>query len=75
MRALAEADLALTLTGMSEASERLQAAVAERYQIEREVGAGGMAIVYLAEDLKHHRYASVSYSSQWRCSLKEDLCV
>ena len=35
--------------------ERLAAALADRYRIIREVGAGGMATVYLAEDLKHHR--------------------
>jgi eukaryotic-like serine/threonine-protein kinase len=33
----------------------LAAALADRYQLDREVGAGGMATVYLAEDLKHHR--------------------
>jgi serine/threonine-protein kinase len=35
--------------------ERLTAALAGRYSIERELGAGGMATVYLAEDLKHKR--------------------
>ena len=35
--------------------ERLTAALADRYRIERELGAGGMATVYLAEDLKHKR--------------------
>ena len=35
--------------------ERLAAALADRYRIERELGAGGMATVYLAHDLKHDR--------------------
>src|ERR1041384_3609968 len=35
--------------------ERLAAALADRYKIERELGAGGMATVYLAQDLKHDR--------------------
>jgi serine/threonine-protein kinase len=34
---------------------RLIAALADRYRIERELGAGGMATVYLAQDLKHDR--------------------
>ena len=40
---------------MSEVTERLKAALADRYVIERELGQGGMATVYLAEDLRHHR--------------------
>ncbi len=40
---------------MSDALERLGAALAERYAIERQIGAGGMATVYLARDLKHDR--------------------
>jgi tetratricopeptide (TPR) repeat protein/tRNA A-37 threonylcarbamoyl transferase component Bud32 len=35
--------------------ERLSAALADRYTIEHELGAGGMATVYLAEDLRHKR--------------------
>jgi serine/threonine protein kinase/tetratricopeptide (TPR) repeat protein len=35
--------------------EHLRAAVADRYRIEEEIGRGGMASVYLAEDLKHGR--------------------
>jgi tRNA A-37 threonylcarbamoyl transferase component Bud32/tetratricopeptide (TPR) repeat protein len=36
-------------------SDRLRSALAERYSIELELGAGGMATVYLARDLKHDR--------------------
>ncbi len=35
--------------------DRLSAALADRYRIERELGQGGMATVYLARDLKHGR--------------------
>ncbi len=40
---------------MSKSLERLNAALSDRYMIVRELGAGGMATVYLAEDLKHQR--------------------
>ncbi len=51
---------------MAEPVERLTAALADRYRIERELGAGGMATVYLAEDLRHHRRVAVKV-------LREDL--
>jgi len=38
---------------------RLVAALADKYRIERELGAGGSATVYLAEDLKHHRHVAI----------------
>ena len=40
---------------MDNNSNRLSGLIADRYLIEREVGAGGMATVYLAKDLRHDR--------------------
>ena len=40
-------------------ADRLSAALSDRYRIERELGTGGMATVYLAEDLKHDRKVAV----------------
>ncbi len=40
---------------MADIAERLGTALSARYQLERELGAGGMATVYLARDLKHGR--------------------
>lgn len=39
--------------------ERLTRDLAERYRIERELGRGGMATVYLAEDVKHGRLVAI----------------
>ena len=38
---------------------QLTAALGERYRVERELGQGGMAVVFLAEDLKHHRPVAI----------------
>jgi len=43
----------------SDQLERLGAALAGRYTVERELGHGGMATVYLADDLKHHRQVAI----------------
>ncbi len=48
-----------TLAPMIELISRLSTAIADRYTIEREIGAGGMATVYLAEDLKHRRKVAI----------------
>ena len=42
-------------SAMSTLLDRLRATLADRYTVEREVGRGGMATVYLAQDLKHDR--------------------
>lgn len=42
---------------------QLNAALVGRYEIEREVGQGGMATVYLAKDLKHHRHVALKVLS------------
>jgi serine/threonine protein kinase len=40
---------------MSDIPQRLATALGDRYVLEREIGAGGMATVYLARDLRHKR--------------------
>jgi eukaryotic-like serine/threonine-protein kinase len=40
-------------------TDRLRTALADRYRVERKLGAGGMATVYLAEDLRHGRQVAI----------------
>ncbi len=44
---------------MTDAPIDLKDALSDRYLIERELGAGGMATVYLAEDVRHHRKVAI----------------
>jgi eukaryotic-like serine/threonine-protein kinase len=44
---------------MTELPARLTAALSDRYRIERELGQGGMATVYLAQDLRHDRQVAL----------------
>ncbi|MCA2992141.1 MAG: hypothetical protein ACK5U0_05790, partial [Gemmatimonas sp.] len=44
---------------MTPVVERLAAVLADRYRLERELGQGGMATVYLAHDRKHDRPVAI----------------
>jgi len=59
--------------------DRLTSALSDRYTIERELGAGGMATVYLAHDQKHDRMVAVGgtapnpgYMIIGKCKTKAD---
>ena len=57
---------------MPEIIVRLAAALADRYRIERELGAGGMATVYLAHHVRHDRkVASTRLAEVRRVSAKQ----
>ena len=47
------------MTTVTDSLARLREALAGRYRVERELGAGGMATVYLAEDVRHRRNVAV----------------
>jgi eukaryotic-like serine/threonine-protein kinase len=47
------------VTILSDMLDRIRNALADRYRLERELGAGGMATVYLAHDLKHDRDVAI----------------
>src|ERR1700675_1859641 len=42
-----------------DAITQLKASLSDRYEIEREIGAGGMATVYLARDIRHDRHVAL----------------
>ena len=44
---------------MTDTQARLTSALSDRYRLEHELGQGGMATVYLAEDLKHSRKVAI----------------
>ncbi|MFO0073141.1 MAG: protein kinase domain-containing protein, partial [Gemmatimonas sp.] len=44
---------------MSDVLARLTSSLADRYRVERELGAGGMATVFLAHDLRHERDVAI----------------
>ena len=44
---------------MTDAVQRLWTSLADRYRVEREIGHGGMATVYLARDVKHGRAVAI----------------
>ncbi|MGD8726740.1 MAG: protein kinase [Gemmatimonadales bacterium] len=44
---------------MTELQAQLQAALADRYEIDRELGRGGMAVVFLGRDVKHDRRVAI----------------
>ncbi len=52
-------DPVLQLEGQADSFERLRGVLAQQYQIEREIGPGGMATVFLARDIRHGRHVAL----------------
>ena len=48
--------------------DRLAAGLERQYRIERELGAGGMAIVFLAKDIRHDRRVAHYTVTTYRCN-------
>ncbi|MGE5760508.1 MAG: serine/threonine-protein kinase, partial [Gemmatimonadota bacterium] len=44
---------------MADLLDRLRTSLSDRYAFDREIGRGGMATVYRAQDLKHHRPVAI----------------
>jgi serine/threonine-protein kinase len=60
MPAYIRAETDLSRSGLiAELVDRLKTALADRYRVERELGHGGMATVYLAQDVKHERRVAI----------------
>ena len=53
---------------MSDVPDRLTTALEGRYRVERQLGEGGMATVYLADDLKHERKVALKILKRTRLS-------
>ena len=51
--------LLATVRVSSSLIEQLRASLSDSYTVDRELGRGGMAIVYLAHDRKHHRQVAL----------------
>src|SRR5207247_9178216 len=54
-----ETVIAPYLASMADPFDHLKEAMADRYTLERELGAGGMATVYLAHDPRHNRRVAI----------------
>lgn len=57
---------------MPDLLERLSAALANRYAVEREIGRGGMAVVFVAEVLRHHGQVAIKAHSSERSRQPHD---